>query len=160
MQGRVIGITTAIYSPTGANAGIGLVIPINTAKRVVPVLIAEGRYRHPWLGVENLGYAITPNLAHVLGLPVNQGLLIARVYPGSPAQLAGVRGATQEVYLGNRRMLVGGDILTAIDGHPLKTWEDLNAYLEENIRVGDTVTLEIIRGDERVEILVVVGEAP
>ncbi|NOX61265.1 MAG: trypsin-like serine protease [Chloroflexi bacterium] len=160
LQGRVIGITTAIYSPTGANAGIGLVIPINTAKRVVPVLIAEGRYRHPWLGIENLGYAITPNLAHVLDLPVTQGLLIARVYPHSPAALAGVRGATREIYLGNRRVLIGGDILTAINGHPLKSWEDLNAYLEENTRVGQTVTLEILRGDQQLEIAVVVGEAP
>ncbi|RME82934.1 MAG: PDZ domain-containing protein [Caldilineae bacterium] len=159
-SGRVIGITTAIFSPTGANAGVGLAIPINKAKRVVPVLIQEGRYRHPWLGIEHLGYALNSTLARVLDLPVDHGLLIARVYRNSPAQRAGIRTATREVIIGNRRFLIGGDVLTAIDGVPLKTWEDLDAYLQEETEVGQTVTLEIVRDGRPMSLQVEVGEEP
>lgn len=159
-EGRVIGINSAIFSPTGANAGVGLAIPINKAKRIAPVLIDKGHYAHPWLGIEQLGYALTPVLAQALDLPVTQGLLIAQVYRGSPAAQAGLRGATDEMVFGNRRLLVGGDIITAIDGVPLKTWEDLDAYLAEQTEVGQTVRLTLLRqGEERVLDLIV-GEAP
>ncbi len=159
-EGRVIGINTAIFSPSGANAGVGLAIPINKAKRIAPVLIAQGRYAHPWLGIEQLGYALTPVLAQALDLPVSQGLLIAQIYRNSPADRASLRGASDEVVFGNRRMLVGGDILTAIDGIPLKAWEDLDAYLSEQTEVGQTVNLTILRdGEERV-VEAIVGEDP
>jgi S1-C subfamily serine protease len=159
-SGRVIGVISAIYSPTGANAGVGLAIPINKAKRVAPVLIAKGRYAHPWLGIEHLGYEITPYLAQRLNLPVDQGLLIAKIYENSPALKAGVRPANDEVILGNYRYLIGGDILTAIDGVPLKSWEDLDAYLQENTEVGQTVTLDIIRDGQPMQIQVQLGEDP
>ncbi len=159
-SGRVIGITSAIFSPTGTNAGVGLAIPINKARRVVPVLIQEGRYAHPWLGIEHLGYAITPNLAQALNLPVDHGLLIAQIYRNSPAQQAGIRGATDEVILGNRRLLIGGDILVAIDDVPLQSWEDLDAYLQEKTEVGQTVTLHIVRDGQAITLPVVVGEEP
>lgn len=159
-SGRAIGITSAIFSPTGTNAGVGLAIPINKAKRVVPVLISEGRYAHPWLGIEHLGYAITPTLAKALDLPVDHGLLIARIYRDSPAQRAGIRTASKEVIVGHRRLLVGGDILTAIDGYPLKTWEDLDAYLQEKTEVGQTVTLSLIRDGKPLELQITVGEEP
>ena len=159
-SGRVIGVISAIYSPTGANAGVGLAIPVNKAKRVAPVLIKTGRYAHPWLGIEHLGYEITPYLAQSLGLPVNQGLLIAKIYENSPAWQAGIRPATDEVILGNYRYLVGGDIITAIDGVPLKSWEDLDAYLQENTEVGQTVTLEIIRDGQPMQVQVTLGEQP
>jgi S1-C subfamily serine protease len=158
--GQVVGVITAIYSPTGANAGVGLAIPINKAKRVVPVLIAKGRYAHPWLGIEHLGYAITPMLAARLGLPVEQGLLIARIYDSSPAMQAGIRPANDEVILGNYRYLIGGDILTAIDGVPLTSWEDMDAYLQENTEVGQEVILDIIREGQTMQVSVVLGEEP
>ncbi|MDH7486994.1 MAG: trypsin-like peptidase domain-containing protein [Anaerolineae bacterium] len=157
-QGRLIGINTAIVSPSGASAGVGLAIPVDTAKRVVPELIAHGRYRHPWLGV--LGYSITPALADALNLPVRQGLLVAQFYRGSPALGAGLRGATGEVILGNRRLYVGGDIITAIDGQPLRTWEDLYAYLELETRVGQTVELTIWRGEQQLTLTVQLVEEP
>ncbi|HEY54084.1 MAG TPA: trypsin-like serine protease [Caldilineae bacterium] len=159
-SGRVIGITSAIFSPTGSNAGVGLAIPIDKAKRLVPVLIAEGRYDHPWLGIERLGYALNAYLAETLGLPVDHGLLIARLYRDSPAVGAGIRAYTHEVIVGHQRVYAGGDILTAIDGRPLKSWEDLEAYLEEEVEVGQTVTLEIWREGQVVEIEVEVGAQP
>ncbi len=151
-SGQVIGVISAIYSPTGANAGVGLAIPINKAKRIAPVLIEKGRYAHPWLGVEHLGYEISSYLAKRLDLPVDQGLLIAKIYEDSPALKAGVRPANDEVIMGNHRYLVGGDILTAIDGVPLKSWEDLDAYLQENTEVGQTVTLSIIRESQPLQL--------
>jgi len=157
-QGRLIGINTAIYSPTGTSAGVGFAIPVDTAKRVVPELIAHGRYPHPWLGA--LGYNITPALAKALDLPVEQGLLVAKLYRGSPAVKAGLRGATEEVILGNRRIYIGGDIIVAIDGQPLRTWEDLDAYLELETRVGQTVELSIWRGDEQLTLAVELAEEP
>lgn len=157
-QGRLIGINTAIVSPSGASAGVGLAIPVDTAKRVVPELIAHGRYPHPWLGV--LGYSITPALAEALNLPVQQGLLVAQFYRGSPALGAGLRGASEEVILGNRRLYVGGDIITAIDGQPLRTWEDLYAYLELETRVGQRVELTIWRGEQQLTLTVELVEEP
>jgi S1-C subfamily serine protease len=159
-SGRVIGVISAIYSPTGTNAGVGLAIPINKARRVAPVLIEKGRFAHPWLGIEHLGYEITPYLAQSLGLPVDQGLLVARIYENSPAWQAGIRPANEEIILGNYRYLVGGDIITAIDGIPLKSWEDLDAYLQENTEVGQTVTLDVVRDGQSIQVEVELGEQP
>jgi S1-C subfamily serine protease len=159
-RGQLIGVNTAIFSPSGASAGVGLAIPVNKVKQVAPVLIAEGRFPHPWLGVEGLGYALTPNLAQALDLPVDQGLLIARVYQDSPAQQAGLRTATQTVLLGYRRYLVGGDILTAIDGLPLASWDDLKAYLDVQTQVGQTVRLTLWRDGQQIDIEVALGQEP
>ena len=144
-SGRLIGVNSAIYSPTGTSAGVGLAIPVDKVLRVVPVLIEQGRFPHPWLGIEELGYEITSGLAQALNLPVQNGLLIAQLYQGSPADQAGLRGAQNETIVGNRRYLVGGDILIAVDGVPLKKWDDLNAYLEEKAAVGQEVTLTVVR---------------
>jgi S1-C subfamily serine protease len=159
-NGRLIGVNTAIYSPSGTSAGIGLAIPVNKLKQIVPELIQNGRFRHPWLGIEGLGYELYPELAQALDLPVDQGLLIAQLYRNSPALQAGLRGATEEVIYGRRRLLVGGDILTAIDGVPLRNWDDLDAYLQEQTEVGQTVTLTIWRGDQEMTIEVKLGEMP
>ncbi|MCX7671945.1 MAG: trypsin-like peptidase domain-containing protein [Anaerolineae bacterium] len=145
LQGRLIGVNTAIYSPTGTSAGVGLAIPVDKVRRVVPVLIREGRYPHPWLGVEGLGYEITPALAKALRLPVERGLLVARLYRNSPADQAGLRTAQREVIVGNRRYLVGGDIITEVDGRPMATWDKLSAYLDEECEVGQTITLTVVR---------------
>jgi S1-C subfamily serine protease len=159
-RGRLIGVNTAIFSPSGTSAGVGLSIPVNKVKRIVPVLIERGRYPHPWLGIERLGYALYPELATNLGLPVDRGLLIARIYRNSPALRAGVRGAEQEVIYGRRRLLIGGDILTAIDGTPLSRWEDLDAYLDEQTEVSDIVTLTLWREGRQIELQVRLEEEP
>jgi S1-C subfamily serine protease len=159
-SGRLIGVNTAIYSPTGTSAGVGLAIPVDKVRRVVPVLIRDGRYPHPWLGVEELGYEITPALARALNLPVEHGLLVARLYQDSPADRAGVRGARREVILGNRRFLVGGDIIVAINGVPMTTWEDLNAYLEEQTEVGQRITLTVIRDGQELSLQATLQDMP
>ena len=139
-RGEVIGINTAIQE--GAE-GIGFAVPVETLQRVVPVLVAEGRYLHPTLGL--LGYSITAPLAEALGLPVERGVLVAQLARGGPADAAGVRGAQQETIIGNRRVLAGGDILTHVDARPIADWNALLEYLELNKRVGDSVTLSLLR---------------
>ena len=139
-RGEVIGINTAIQE--GAE-GIGFAVPVETLRRVVPVLVAEGQYRHPTLGL--LGYSITAPLAEALGLPVDNGVLVAQLARGGPADAAGVRGAQREAIVGNRRVLAGGDILTHLDGRAIADWNALLEYLELNKRVGDSVTLSLLR---------------
>ncbi|WP_374688334.1 S1C family serine protease [Promineifilum sp.] len=148
-RGQVIGINTAIQQ--GAE-GIGFAVPVDTLKRVVPVLIAEGRYQHPTLGL--LGYSISAGLAQELGLPVEQGVLVAQLARGGPAAEAGVRGAQQEVIIGNQRVLAGGDIIVAIDGQTVADWNQLLEYLELNKRAGDRATLSLLREGEPLEVQV------
>ena len=159
-RGRLIGVNSAIYSPTGTSAGVGLAIPVDKVVRVVPVLIKEGRFPHPWLGFEAMGYEITPRLAQMLNLPTQNGILLAQFYQGSPADQAGVRGAQDETIVGNRRYLVGGDILTGIDGVPLAKWDDLNAYLEEKATVGQDVTLTVVRNDKEQTLKATLADTP
>jgi S1-C subfamily serine protease len=159
-SGRLIGVNTALVSPSGASAGVGLAIPVNKLKQIIPELIENGRYPHPWMGIEGLGYELYPELAQALDLPVDQGLLIARLYRNSPAARAGLRGATDEVIYRQRRLLVGGDILTAIDGVQLRSWDDLDAYLQERTEVGQTVTLTFWRDDQEMTTEVKLGEMP
>jgi S1-C subfamily serine protease len=154
-RGEVIGVNTAIRQ----NAeGIGFAVSVDTVRRVLPPLLSSGRYPHPWLGV--LGYSITPELAETLGLPVEQGLLVARLYRNSPADRAGVRGATQQVIVGNHRMLIGGDILTAVDDTPIRDWDDLQEHLEERTRVGQTVTLTVLRDGQPLRLSATLVEQP
>lgn len=160
LQGRLIGVNSAIYSPTGTSAGVGLAIPSDKVRRVVPVLIRDGRFPHPWLGVEELGYELTPALAKALRLPVERGLLVARLYRNSPADRAGLRIAQREVIIGNRRYQVGGDIITEVDGRPVTTWEKLSAYLEEECEVGQTITLTIIRDGAAMTVTATLQDTP
>jgi S1-C subfamily serine protease len=124
------------------------------------VLIKQGRFPHPWLGFEEMGYEISPRLAQMLELPVQSGLLIAQLYRGSPADQAGVRGAQNETIVGNRRYLVGGDILIAVDGVSLKKWDDLNAYLEEETTVGQEIALTLARGGKDLTLNVTLADMP
>jgi S1-C subfamily serine protease len=139
-RGRVIGVNTAVRQDA---QGIGFAIPIDTVKLVVPVLIDQGTYPHPWLGL--LGYSITPELAQALNLPVDQGVLTAQLYREGPAVAAGIQGAQQQVTVGNRRILAGGDIITAINETAVANWNDLSEYLALKTQVGDTVTLTLLR---------------
>jgi S1-C subfamily serine protease len=158
VRGRMIGVNTAIQSPSGGSVGIGFAVPVNTVRRVVPVLIDNGRYPHPWLGVDS--YAITPRLAQSLDLPVDRGLLVGRVYQDSGAAQAGIRGATREVIVGNSIMLVGGDIITALNGTPIRSSEELTVFLESKTRVGDTVQVTLMRDGKQQTVPVTLGELP
>ncbi|NPA26662.1 MAG: trypsin-like serine protease [Chloroflexi bacterium] len=164
LDGQVIGVTTAILSPTGAYAGVGFAIPGHVVRRVVPELIERGYYRHPWLGIEDGVIELQPVLAEALrraGYAVpDQGLLIARVDWGSPAAQAGLRGGTRLVPVGRLLVPVGGDVLLAIDDQPVFTERDLRLILEYKHRVGDTVQLRVWREGTTLTLPVTLAERP
>ena len=158
-SGRVIGINSAIFSPTGTSAGVGFALPVDTIKRMLPDLLGVGRYRHPWLGVR-YAYNITAGLAEVLKLPTNTGLLLVQLYETSPLAGAGVLGAQRQDVIGNQRVYTGGDILIAADGQAITNLDQLESLLEKNYRVGDSVTLTIIREGQTKEVTVELVEEP
>ena len=158
-SGRVIGITSAIFSPTGTNAGVGFAVPVDTLKRILPDLLTYGRYRHPWLGIR-YAYNITPALAEVIRLPVQEGLLVVQLYDNSPLADADLRGAQTQEVIGNQRVYLGGDIMTAVDGQAITQISQLEAFLESNYRVGDTVTVTVLRAGETIEVPVELVEEP
>lgn len=158
-SGRVIGITSAIFSPTGTSAGVGFAVPVDTLKRLLPDLLTLGRYRHPWLGIR-YAYNVTPGLAEVLKLPVQEGLLLVQLYDGSPLLEAGVRGAQRQEIIGAQRVYTGGDLLTAVNGQKVSSIAELETLLESNHRVGDVVTISIIRDGRTLELEATLAEEP
>jgi S1-C subfamily serine protease len=141
--GRLIGINTAIYSPSGAYAGIGFAVPVDTINRVVPRLIAFGRYVRPTIGIsadDELG----ERLLESIGI---DGVLVLGVMPDSPAARAGLR-ATQSTFGGR---IVLGDVVRAIDGRPVKSFAQLMGYLDEH-EVGDEVTVKLWRNGDDVDV--------
>ena len=160
-RGRVIGVNTAIRSESGVNSGVGFAVPVDIVKRVVPDLIAYGRYRHTWVGVEvAAGGDITPEMVEAMDLPVKTGVLVARVVPGGPAAKAGLRGGNREVTVAGMPMRAGGDIIIAINDQPVKRFEDLVNYLALETRVGDVVTLTVIRDGQQKTVRVTLEERP
>ncbi|MBM3903545.1 MAG: PDZ domain-containing protein [Thaumarchaeota archaeon] len=155
LEGQVIGINTAIQSTTGEFSGIGFAVPSNTIKRLVPVLIEKGGYTHPWLGVS--GTSLTPDIAKMIDLPKNyHGVFVTTVVPDGPAEQAGIQEAT---YNANRE-LKGGDVIVALDGKAVRDIDDLIIYLAENKSVGDTVSIQINRAGEQLEIVATLAARP
>ena len=154
-HGQVIGINSAIYSPSGAAAGIGFAIPINTGRRVAEDLIKYGRVRRATLGAE--GRALWPELSQALGLNVDSGILIERVEPGGPAAQAGIRGGDRPGRQGLQQLRVGGDVLIAVDGKAVTSQMDLNLMLNRSWP-GNTITLTVIRDGKKINIPVKLGE--
>ncbi len=158
IAGEVIGVNTAIVSPSGGSIGLGFAVPIDTVKRVAGSILERGYYAHPWLGITGIG--ITPDLAEVLELPVERGVLVIDVTRGQAAAEAGLRGGQRNVRVGDYIVPVGGDILIAIDGSPLRDMGDLVQYLETRTEVGQRVELAVVRdGHERI-VAVTLGEQP
>ncbi len=157
-RGEVIGISTAIFSPSGGSVGIGFAVPINTARRYLPQLLAKGRVAHPWLGIT--GQSLEEDLAGELRLPVKEGILVAQVVQGGPAERAGLKAGRRRVQAANRFVVVGGDIITAIDDVKLKSVDDLTGYLDAQRKVGDTVRLKIVRDGRPLGLQVTLGELP
>jgi S1-C subfamily serine protease len=141
-SGEVIGVSTAIFSPSGGSVGVGFAVPINTAKRIIPELISRGSIARPFLGIS--GHEIFPALAQALRLPVKEGILVVEVTPGSPAQHAGIRGGDRAVQVGNMIVRVGGDIITQIDSVQVRSFEELSDYIDAK-RPGDTVRITLNR---------------
>ncbi|HEY5164208.1 MAG TPA: trypsin-like peptidase domain-containing protein [Terriglobales bacterium] len=155
-RAEVIGVNAMIASNVGQSAGIGFAIPINTAKAVVNDLVSYGRVRRPALGVTSL--PISPQLAQKLSLAADYGLLVMEVVPGGPADRAGIHGGKQEAWLGNTRILIGGDLIVAIDGAQVGETQDLTQIMN-NHRAGDKVTVTYMRGRKKLEAAVTLGEA-
>jgi len=155
--GEMIGINTSIVTTSGGSLGIGFAVPINTVRRVVNDLIKHGRVLRPSLGVD--GYSITEHLSTGLDLPVDHGVLVARVYRGSAAESSDIRGASEVAVLSNERYLVGGDIISQVDGKDISSWDDLRSVLEGK-RPGETVQITIYRGRSKLEKSVLLTEVP
>ena len=155
-HGEVIGINTMIASNVGQSAGIGFAIPINTAKAVLNDLVTLGRVRRPALGVRTM--EIGPELASQMGLAADYGLLIIQVIPGGSADRAGLRGGSERAYLGNIPIMLGGDLIVAIDGQDVQDQQGLSQLMNSH-RAGDTVRVTIYRGKRKMDVNVTLGEA-
>ncbi len=163
LKSRVIGVNSQIVSPSQANAGVGFAVPANTVQRVVPELIAHGRYPHPWLGIEPI--SLTAERARAfreagMTLPVDQGVLVLEISRGGPADSAGMRGGDRVARIGRYRVPLGGDVITAIEGERISDYQDLTVYLETQTRVGDTVSVTFIRQGEERTVEVTLEERP
>ena len=156
-RGEVIGINTMIAS-NGAeqSSGIGFAIPINTAKAVLGDLTRYGHVRRPSLGI--VSYPIGPDLADAMGLAAESGVLIQQVLPGGGAEKAGLRGGTQKRYLGNEPIILGGDLIVAIDGQQVTNTQDINAIMDKH-QAGDTVSITVLRGRQQITARLTLGEA-
>jgi S1-C subfamily serine protease len=156
-SGAVIGINTMIAS-NGADqsSGIGFAIPINTAKAVLADLTRYGRVRRPSLGIVSFG--IGPDLASQMGLAADSGVLIQRVIPGGAADRAGLRGGDQQAYVGNQPIMLGGDLIVAIDGQQVSDPQDINNITDKH-QPGDMISVTILRGRRQMTLKLILGEA-
>ena len=157
--GRVIGINTQIISRTGNFSGVGMAVPVNIAKRVVPPLMDDGKFDYPWLGVRvaTVGTAY----AEALELPEEAGgALVIDIIEGSPADKAKLRASESTVDIDGVEFPAGGDIITAIGPHQVAGYSELIAHLTYNNSPGDTVTFSVLRDGEQKEIEVTLGERP
>ena len=156
-EGEIIGINSAIISPSGGSVGIGFAIPVNTAKRVVPELLAKGYVTYPWIGATI--QTLIPEIAKYLKIKVERGAMIAAVEKGGPADKAGLKGGNQRVQVGNMIVIVGGDIVVKADQHDVKTHDELIRYIREK-KPGDTILLNVFRKGKFEEVKVTLGERP
>src|SRR5919202_428237 len=155
-QGQVIGLNTAIFSSTGVYSGVGFAIPSNTIAKEVPLLIKNGSYTHPWIGIS--GGKITPDLIRAMGLPANyKGVLVASVQPNSPAEKAGLRGLASQDDSSSPQT---ADIITAVDGHPVRQIDDIINYIESQKNVGDNVKLIVNRNGQTMDLTATLQARP
>ena len=165
MNGNVVGInraietTTSLSSATGepANVGIGFAIPINIVKQVVPVLIKQGHYDYPYLGLTFLDN-MSLSIMNALGLKNSAGVYVTDVIAGGPGDQAGIRAGTQTTSI--QGLEAGGDLVTAVDGHSINNFNDFYSYLVTNKQPGDTVVLSILREGKQMDVTVTLGRRP
>ncbi len=160
VNGRVMGVNAAIRSETGINSGIGFAVPVNTVKRIVPQLIENGRAEYPYLGISAQSNPSLSELSVEFEMPVRQGVLVAEVLDGGPADRAGLRGGTRTVNFRGAQVALGGDIIIAIDGEPLANFDELLGYLVSNTSPGQEVVLTILRDGEEMEVPLILGTRP
>ena len=143
MKGQVVGINTAIQSISGGNTGIGFAVPSNTAIKIVPSLIEDGEYHHPWIGIT--GQDIDTELAKVLDLKQAKGFLVITVVDGSPADKAGLKGVTQTQVINGKEYPADGDVIISVDDKEVRKISDILIHLQREKSVGDTMVLGILR---------------
>ncbi|MBI3360850.1 MAG: trypsin-like peptidase domain-containing protein [Chloroflexi bacterium] len=159
LAGNVIGVNTAIESPVRSSSGVGYAVPVDIVKQVVPVLIATGKYEHPFLGVT--GTTLGADLAKAMKLDPNQrGVLVVELTEGGPAAKAGLRAGTQETTIDGIPTKIGGDVIASVDGQPIKKFDDLLSYLVRHTSVGQEVTLGILRDGKPMDVRVTLGARP
>lgn len=158
MKGEVVGINTAIYSGDGSFSGVGFSIPSDTVLKIAPIIIKEGKYLHPWVGITTLD--ISPDIADILSLEDAKGILIMTVVKDSPADKAGLRGSSQTTVIDGIEYKIGGDIVLSIDGNEVRKIEDILTHLQREKNVGDKLNLEILRDGKTMNITVDLEKRP
>lgn len=158
MKGEVVGINTAIYSGDGSFSGVGFSIPSDTVLKIVPVIIKDGQYLHPWIGISTLD--ISPDIADVLKLKDAKGILIMTVVKDSPADKAGLRGSSQTTVVDGIEYKVGGDIVLSIDGNEVRKIEDVLTHLQREKNIGDKLNLELLRDGKIINVVITLEKRP
>ena len=164
LDGMVVGVNSSIISPSGASAGIGFAISANTVRKVVPALIENGTYPHPWLGISSID--VTVGIKELLeqagmNIPVTSGILLLETDADGPAARAGLRGTTSWVrYTRRMSVPIGGDIMVAVDGHPIKSLKDLTLYMEKNVEIGERIEITYYRAGKLRTVITVAGSLP
>jgi 2-alkenal reductase len=158
-RGQVIGVTSAIISPVGTSAGVGFAVPAAAVNRVVPELIADGTYASSWLGIS--GSSLNSELATAMDMDSAQrGVLIGEVVSGGPADKAGLKAGADSTTIEGVDVTIGGDVITAIDGHATSTFEALVTYLARSTAPGQKIVLTILRAGKEQKVNVTLGERP
>jgi 2-alkenal reductase len=157
-RGRVIGINAQIRSESGNAEGVGFAVPINSAKRSMSQLISNGKVRYAWLGVST--QTVTPKLAAHFGFTRARGAAVQTVVAGGPAARAGLKGGTRDETFRAIQFRPGGDLIIAIDGHPVESAEDVVRVVTEQLVPGQTVHLTLLRGNDRIVVTLLLGERP
>ena len=159
LNGKVIGVNAQIQTDglTRSNQGVGFAIPVSTVQRVVPELIRDGAYEWSWVGV--IGQDLNPEIAEAMDLPTQKGAYLLRIVEGGPAERANLQGATDDRIIRGRETPVGGDVIIAIDGQPVESFDDLLIYISSQ-PPGQEVTLTILRDGETRDITLTLGERP
>jgi serine protease Do len=159
LQGRLVGVPTAIESPVRASSGVGFAVPSVIVQKVVPVLIEDGEFEHPYIGIS--GGTLRSELAEAMDLPATQrGALVVTVVEGGPAEEAGLRGSTRQVEIDGQELLVGGDVIVAVDGQPVNDFEDLTTYLARSGQVGQAINVTVLRDGRETSLAVTLRARP
>jgi len=158
MKGEVIGINTAIQSTSGEFTGVGFAIPSRTLMKIVPTLIQDEEYHHPWLGIS--GRDIDPDLANILNLTDAKGFLVVTVVEDSPASKAGLHGSIETKEIDGANYPIGGDIILSVDGKEVRQIDDILIHLQREKSVGDEIVLEILREGRTTNFVLLLEERP
>jgi S1-C subfamily serine protease len=158
MRGEIVGINTAIQSTTGEFTGVGFAIPSQTVAKIVPTLISDGEYKHPWIGIS--GTDIGLEMANVMGLESTLGFLIITVIEDSPASDAGLIGSNKMIEVEGREYSIGGDVIMSVDGIDVRKIDDILIHLQRGKAVGDEMILEILRDGRTTNVTILLQERP